>query len=131
MKFKITTDYAIRIIGYLAQHNDQLLNSNTIAEQLGITNQYFLKVAISLKEFGFIETEQGRYGGYRLAKDANDITLYDIIETMEGAICINRCLVSDGYCSIHATQTCSVHKIMATIQSDIINIMKDVKMSNL
>lgn len=131
MQLQITTDYAIRIIGYLAQHRNQLMNANEMAEQLGITYQYFFKVAMRLKEAGLIESEQGRHGGYRLAKEAGDITLYDIVETMEGIICINRCLESDGYCSRLATPTCSVHKILASLQSDIITILKNKKMSDL
>ncbi len=131
MQLQITTDYAIRIISYLAQHRNYLSNANEMADQLGISYQYFFKVAMRLKEAGLIVSEQGRHGGYRLAKKASDITLYDIVETMEGSICINRCLESNGYCSRNATPICSVHKILALLQNDIITVLKNTKISDI
>lgn len=131
MQLQITTDYAIRVIGYLVLCDGKLANAKDISEQMGITYQYFLKISARLKEAGLILTEQGRNGGYRLAKDAEDITLYDIVKTMEGEIYFNRCLEPDGFCSRYATDTCPVHNIFVDLQTDIITSLKSKKMSDI
>lgn len=131
MQLQITTDYAIRIIHYLLQHEGQLTRASELAEHLGITYQYVFKIIARLKEAGLIESEQGRWGGYKMVMDANDITLYDIIRIMEGNIYVNRCLEPDGYCSRLAASTCSVHKIFASLQNEIISLLKSKKMSDI
>ena len=131
MKLQITTDYAIRTIGYLAQHNYQLLTAKKMADELGITYYYFNKIAARLKRAGFIESIQGPVGGYRLAKNAADITLYDIVEAMEGNIYINRCLEEDGFCSRNAVHSCPVHKILESVQNEIIASLRSKRMSEI
>lgn len=131
MRFQITTDYAIRIILYMAQQDMQVISAKEAATQLGITYSYFNKVAAKIKIEGFIESVQGPKGGYRLAKDASDITLYDIVNAMEGSICINRCLEEDGFCSGNVISVCPVHQIMGSIQSKIIEMLSGIRICDL
>lgn len=126
MQLQITTDYAIRIISYLAKHQDHLFTAREMADQLGITYSYFIKVATRIRQAGYINSVQGSSGGYCLAKDASDITLFDIIVTMEGDIHINRCLENDRFCSRFTvdSQVCLVHNILESLQNDIITTLK-------
>lgn len=128
MSFKITTDYAIRIIIYMAHQGDKVSTAKEAAKQLGITYSYFNKVVTQIRKMGFIESVQGPGGGYRLNMDAADITLYDIIEAMEGSICINRCLEEGDICSRYGSnhQTCQVHKIFESINSQLVDMLKSV-----
>ncbi len=133
MRFQITTDYAIRIIIYLAQHHNQVVTAKEMAEQLGITNGYVNKLVRKIKQSGYIDSIQGPVGGYRLAKRASDITLNDIVEAMEGKICINRCLEEDGFCSRHSghSQICPVNAILAELQSDMIATLKSKRIDEI
>lgn len=131
MRFQITTDYAIRIIIYMAQHGTQRTTAKQAAKQLGITYSYFNKVATKLRMTGFIESIQGPKGGYSLVKKAEDITLYDIVESMEGSIRINRCLDEDNFCSRNATNVCPIHKVFESLQSQIIRELRSVRIYDL
>lgn len=133
MKFQITTDYAIRIIIYMAQQGNQVSTAREASKQLGITYSYFNKVVTKIRKAGFLESLQGPEGGYRLTKNAENITLYDIVEAMEGGICINRCLEDGDFCSRYGLnhQVCEVHKIFESLQSQIIDTLKSVKINNL
>lgn len=129
MKLQITTDYAIRIIIYMAQQGNQVSTARETAKQLGITYNYFNKVATKIRKAGFLGSVQGPEGGYCLSKDAADITLYDIVEAMEGGICINRCLEDGDFCSRYGLnhQVCQVHKIFESLQNQMIDTLKSVK----
>lgn len=133
MKFQITTDYAIRIIGHLIQNNDQVLTAKDMADKLGITYSYFIKVAARIKRAGYIESIQGPIGGYRIAPKAMDATLYDVIETMEGNIRINRCLGEDGFCSRYHKNSdiCPIHKVFETLQDSLIEDLKSRRIAQL
>lgn len=133
MRLQITTDYAIRIIIYLAKNGPELVTAKCISQDLGITYNYFNKVATRIRQAGFIETIQGPNGGYLLVKNPADITLYDIVETMEGPVIVNRCLEDDGFCSRRngGPTTCSVHPILHELQDEIVAKLKSVTFAQL
>lgn len=133
MKLHISTDYAIRIVLHLAQCAPLVVSAPAAAEEIAITYPYFTKVASSLKKAGLIESVMGNSGGYRLAKDAADISLYDIICVMQGEICINRCLEEDGMCSRFGTESgqCPVHQVLEDLQGDMIAKLKGQTIANI
>ncbi len=131
MRLQITTDYAIRVMLFMAQQDGEVSTAEAAAKELGITYSYFNKVAWKIRMAGFLESVQGPGGGYRIAKNPADITLYDIVTAMEGDISINRCLDEDGFCSRNATLICPVHKIFEGIQNQIIDTLKSIKISDL
>lgn len=131
MKIQVTTDYAIRMVIYMAQRGSQLSAAKEASVQLGITYGYFNKIAAKLRRAGLIDSVQGPRGGYILLKPAEDITLYDVIEIMEGSIRLNNCLEDDGFCSRNAVQACQVHKILGSLQNEIIEKLKGVRICDL
>jgi Rrf2 family protein len=131
MRFQITTDYAVRMLLFMAQREGQVSTAEVAAKELGITYSYFNKVAYKIRMAGFLESIQGPGGGYRISKNAADITLYDIVTVMEGDIRINRCLEEDGFCSRNATQICPVHKTLEALQNQMIDTLKSVRISDL
>ena len=131
MQFQITTDYAIRIMGYLYQNNNQLSTAADMSAQLGITYQYFMKVINRLKHAGLVSSVQGCNGGYQVSDLSGDVTLYDIISIMEGEIIINKCLEQEGFCSRKATATCPVHKFFYSVQEEIIDLFKQKRISEI
>lgn len=131
MRFQITTDYAIRIVLYVAQHDNKLSGAEEASRQLGMTHGYFNKVAGRIRKAGFLESVQGPGGGYRLARDAEDITLYDIMAEMEGDMAINRCMEEDGFCSRGAVSMCPVHRVFESLQRQMVDTLKRVRISDL
>lgn len=115
----------------MAQRDNAILGVAGAVEDLSMTSGYFNKVAGKLKRAGFLESFHGPGGGYRLAKNAEDITLYDIVALMEGDIAINRCLKKDGFCSRNATSICPVHQVFESIQSQIIDMLRGISIYDL
>lgn len=63
MKLNMTTDYATRILLYLANKSD-IANSEEISFNSGISKQYVLKIMNTLVDSGMIDKRRGRKGGY-------------------------------------------------------------------
>ena len=79
MQLKITTDYAIRMILYLAQNESVIVSATEIAQAMKIPHSYLIQIGAVLKKSGLIQAHSGRLGGYSLAEPSDSITLYDIV----------------------------------------------------
>ncbi|MCQ4635172.1 Rrf2 family transcriptional regulator [Anaerovorax odorimutans] len=130
MQLKLTTDYAIRTVLYLAE-NDRIVASSEIAEKMAIPRKYLINIIGTIKKAGLIDTHKGQQGGYSLKLPPEEISLYDIIRAMEGEIAFNRCMESDGFCSRNAAAYCPVHSVYEEAQEKIIGYFKNINVKNL
>ena len=67
MQLKITTDYAIRIVYYLACRGE-VITASELAYELKIPESYIPKITKKLKEANIITACEGIKGGYSLVK---------------------------------------------------------------
>lgn len=119
MQLHTASDYAIRTVMHLAMHPDRCCSAAEIEQQMGVPAQYLHKVTAKLKKAGIIQTVQGNGGGYRLCRDPESISLYDILSLTEQTLEINGCLVNEAFCSRHATETCPVRRVYCEISTAI------------
>ncbi|MCA1932552.1 MAG: Rrf2 family transcriptional regulator, partial [Calditerrivibrio sp.] len=68
-------------------------------------------------------------GGFKLKKEPKDISLYDIIVSVEGDIQINECLTDNSFCS--ESFHCSIHNALNTIRNNMINDLKRYTVADL
>jgi Rrf2 family transcriptional regulator, nitric oxide-sensitive transcriptional repressor len=84
MRLTRYTDYAMRVLLYLASQPDARLSSiGEIARRYGISQNHLMKVVNGLVRAGFIEGVRGRSGGIRLARDAGTITVGAVVRHTE------------------------------------------------
>ena len=83
MKLNAATYDALRLMIALAP-GTSVLNRYYLSNVTGISPPSTYKLLGILSRSGLVSSERGLGGGYRLAKPASDITLYDIIKTMQG-----------------------------------------------
>jgi len=123
MQLQISTDYAIRILQYLHKHKDDLPTAMTISQSIGITYPFFIKIANQLKQKGLLSAVQGRNGGYRLARPASQISIYDVFLSIEGHLQINRCLQKDQGCTRGEKEDCLMHGFFRSLQDKLVDEM--------
>lgn len=115
VQLKVSTDYAIRIVLYIAIKKD-IVQSKELSEILGIPQSTVFKIGKKLSDNDIINITVGVQGGFLLKKNPENISLFDIINIFEPTTKINRCLEEDKYCSRSATEECSVRKAYSKIQ---------------
>lgn len=115
MQLLTTTDYAVRIVYYVAEQR-RMVNSTEIAQAMNVPLTVMGRIGRKLIAAGILTSQRGNTGGLALARKPRDITMADIIYAVED-VCINRCLEPDGYCSRNGVGTCPVHKFYSRIQS--------------
>lgn len=125
MQFSTTSDYAIRTVLYLALNSGSCATANEVEKSMGVPSLYLNKVTKKLKQSGILETVRGNGGGYRLIKDPQQISLYDILSLTEQSMEINGCLENESFCSRHAAATCPVRKVYTRINSALAAALKE------
>lgn len=108
MKLSTKGRYATRILLCISRlQGDQPVPKKRIAEQEGISTDYIEQIIVPLKNAGLVNSVRGLRGGFRLAKKAADITVYDVLSASEGNINLVGCL-SEG-CS--QSDSCVVQRV--------------------
>lgn len=92
MRLTIYTDYALRLLMYLAvKDGGGLITIGEVAEAYGIAKNHLTKVAHQLGRAGYVETVRGKGGGLRLARKPARIGLGEIIRQSEPDMALVPC----------------------------------------
>jgi len=76
--------YGLTAILILAKEkNKDLLQIKEIAAKGEIPQNYLEQILVTLKKSGLVESIRGANGGYKLLKDANDITVFEVLSSLE------------------------------------------------
>lgn len=98
MHITLEADYAIRIVNCLVDAS-QRMDAQKIADAACVSLRFSLKILRKLVSSGIVQSFKGAKGGYVLAKEPSEITLKDVIETVEGPYRFSRCLNEEYPCS--------------------------------
>ena len=72
--------YYIKALLFFAFSSKQSLSIKELSDRLKMSNKVMEQVLLSLKNAGFLTSKRGPQGGYRLAADPSELTLWDILE---------------------------------------------------
>ncbi|MEO8250186.1 MAG: Rrf2 family transcriptional regulator [Burkholderiales bacterium] len=98
MRLTTMTDFALRLLMYVARQPDRLCTIAEVAQVYDISEAHLMKVTHQLGLLGFIETVRGKGGGLRLACAPADIPLGDVVRGMEADFRLAECFGEDGRC---------------------------------
>ena len=130
MQLTSTTDYAIRIVCYLAAQR-QMISTSELSQELSVPASYIPKITKKLKQAGIIKACEGIKGGYQIAKQPENISLRDVISCTESTMAISRCLEKEEGCSKNYIACCKVHQILLDLQNIYNNHLESVKISDI
>jgi len=100
MRLNTQTDYALRLLMFLATREGRLSTIADVASRYDISKNHLMKVAHLLGQGGFIDTVRGRAGGLRLAKPTHRINLGAVVRHIESDAALVECYRPDGACLI-------------------------------
>lgn len=91
MRLSRYTDYALRVLMFLAVNDDRLCSIGEIARAHRISENHLMKVVHDLGKAGFVATTRGRGGGLRLARPADQIRVGDVVRQTEETLNLLDC----------------------------------------
>lgn len=97
------TDYALRVLIYLAHKDGELATIGEIAAAYGISENHLMKIVHGLGKQGYIETLRGKGGGLRLGRAPEAINLGAVVRDTEETLNVVECLSDDydGQCRLN------------------------------
>lgn len=111
------TDYGTVVMAYLATHSGQGHAAKEISESTHIALPTVSKLLKLLAKSGLLVAQRGAKGGYSLAMPAKNISLAQIINSLEGDIALTACSHSNGLCAVE--KQCAIRSNWRTI-SDVL-----------
>ena len=120
-------DYGLQLMIALSQETDNRAQATAVlAEKLQIPLPFLHQIGRSLIQGRLIKATPGPHGGLRLNLPAEEITLLQIVETLEGPVCISPCL--DGE-SCQRAEGCMSHPIWNDLQATLVDHLSGVRLS--
>ncbi len=132
MHITLESDYAIRIVLYLSQIQKRAEAKN-ISENTEVTLRFALKILRKLVAAGIVKSFKGTQGGYELNKAPAEITLAEVIETVEGTYYLSRCLDPQLGCNREnrSSPYCKVQREFARISDYVRKEMQGITFDKL
>ncbi|MGD8313082.1 MAG: Rrf2 family transcriptional regulator [Gammaproteobacteria bacterium] len=103
MRLTTQTDYALRVLMHAALTGTVLDRIDAVAEDFGISRNHLSKVVHNLSARGYLQTVQGRNGGFRLASSPDEISIGGVIRDFEPDFDLVECFDS-------ATSQCCIQR---------------------
>jgi Rrf2 family protein len=126
--FSRQCEYALQAIFLLArQENGSMMSIRELTDRLKIPYHFLAKILQDLTRKGILKSHRGPTGGFSLAKSPSEITLYQVIETIDGSGIMEDCVLgfpectSDNPCAFHEkwhTMRESLQKLISTEHLD-------------
>jgi Rrf2 family protein len=96
MRLTLHTDYALRMLIYVATRPDGVCTVQDVADAYGLSRNHLLKVAQTLRDLGLVETTRGRAGGIRLSRPPEEISVGGLVRATEKEISLTECMQAEG-----------------------------------
>ena len=130
MRLTMYSDYAMRVLMYLALRRPELCTIQEIADAYGISKNHLMKVAYQLGLSGWIETVRGRGGGLRLARDPAEVRLGDVVRVTEEDFRLVECFDPDSdTCRI--TPACRLQGVLREAGRAFIDVLDGYTLADL
>ncbi|HET8539786.1 MAG TPA: SUF system Fe-S cluster assembly regulator [Anaeromyxobacter sp.] len=124
------TDYAILILAHLAR-SPGTLTAHELAARSRVPLPTVSKLAKELSKAGLVISHRGRNGGYGLARPAEQISVAEIVEALEGPIALTECARPDGKVDCDIEDTCVARATWDPVSRAIEAALRDLPLSSI
>lgn len=120
-----TSKYAVRAVIYLALHagEDKKIGIKRISEDLKIPSPFLGKILQSLAKHKLLSSTKGPSGGFGLGRPAGEITLFHVVDIIDGRDMFENCLITMNKCS-DEDRHCPMHNRYVEIRKELKNLFE-------
>ena len=99
MKLSAKTRYGLRACHILGRaYPDNTVSATALESQIAVSGKYIEQIMRMLSKRNIVSASRGSNGGYYLARSPKEITVGDIVRTLEDDMEIVECVKADGKC---------------------------------
>ncbi len=120
--------YGIRAVIYIASQTFEKGKTGIkqISKDLDLPAPFLAKILQQLARHKILTSLKGPHGGFSLLKDPKEITLFDIVMTIDGEELFTNCVMHNGSCSSvrHEKKPCPLHNEYSRVRNDMMKLFK-------
>jgi len=96
---------------------DVIFTADELAVAAATTVDFMHKIMRALRDAGIVEAKRGPSGGFRLARDAAEISLLEAVQAVQGPVAINRCVIGLDVCE--RSESCPLRPTWLRVQEEL------------
>jgi len=128
MKLSKKGEYALRSLinlGIAAEMSRKLVQVSELAESEQLPVKFLEQILHVLKDAGIIESQRGKFGGYRLARPARKIPIGEVVRLIDGPLAPIGCVSLSAYepCTCPDEAHCGLRMLMVDVRNAIAGIL--------
>ena len=124
-----TGRHAVLALAYMAKRpGSSLVGAGAIAREVGAPRNYLGKLLRPLTSEGLVRSQKGKGGGFRLARPAGEITLFDVVEPIEHASRWEGCFLGRKKCS--GSAPCALHERWKELRNAYLRFLKNTTVAD-
>lgn len=127
------TRYALRSMLFLAEDSGgRPVQLARIAETQRVPPKYLELIMLDLKKSGLVKSVRGPKGGYRLARDAEEISFGQIVRSMEGPIALVPCASVNFYApcgDCHDEANCAIRRAFTVLRDQSTTVLNSISLA--
>lgn len=130
MQFTKAEGYGLHGIIYLAeQPSDKITPLSEISRAQRVPEKFLAKIFQNLSKSGLVKSHRGVKGGFSMGKSADQLTIKEVLESIQGPYYIAKCLADDGICA--RSDNCAVKKLLQITQDKIMDVFENHTIADL
>ena len=111
MRFTKAEDYGLYGVLYLAeQKNGRVVPLSEVSKEQDVPEKFLAKIFQSLSKAGLVKSHRGVKGGFTLAKAPEEITVRELLETIQGPYVLAKCIHDHKECK--KSENCPVRHLL-------------------
>lgn len=135
MKLSKKGEYALRsliILGIAAEMDRKLVQVTELAESEQLPVKFLEQILHLLKEAKIVDSQRGKFGGYRLARPARKITIGEVVRLIDGPLAPIGCVSQTAYepCTCPDEAHCGLRMLMVDVRNAIAGILDRYTLSD-
>jgi Rrf2 family protein len=125
MQFTKAEEYGMFGVLYLAeQDRSRVVPLSEISEAKQIPEKFLAKIFQSLSKAGIIRSHRGVRGGFTLARDAREISVKEVLETIQGPYHLMRCTESKENCTHVDAEFCALRELVLEAENKLVEVFR-------
>src|SRR5215470_9166482 len=130
LKLTKKADYGLMAMKHLAERAAEgACSAKDVAESYGIPQEALAKILQRLAKAGLLHSQHGINGGYTLARDAAQISAFEVIRTIDGPLFITSCITVRGECD--QTDRCTIREPLRRVNESIEQVLRRITISEM
>jgi len=114
----------------MARKDERLVSVKEISDSMDLSFDFLSKTLQALLRTGIVVSQKGVRGGYKLARKPENISLYDIIDSLEEKKAIVECLEPGGE-SCEKAEVCTIKDPLSVLQTKIDKLFLDTSIAEI